>query len=265
MLLHPQYAPDWKPPWISGVKQWYECEDPGARRDQAMDDIRISDGKCVVIKKISTAESVPYEAEIGKLPVLQTSGVRPYNHCCVPILELVVVVRDPQNGDCPAAGHADAVTVTTVHRASLRYSRRSRKVLPAGKHWRHNIAHRDAMMLNMMVDPVPIFPDMSHFFFPTYDRDQARPAKCYTRTERPTRYFETDFGWSRRYDQEAVPPCGGPFSTDVYCRRPKREYFLQMAWFMSILRGERRLGWKRSWNASRPFARSSTGGNSAPG
>jgi len=68
------------------------------------------------------------------------------------------------------------------------------------------------------------------------NRDLTGPAKFYTRTQRPTKYFIIDFGLSRRYDADNAAPLediilGGdktvpefqdtsepqnPFQTDIY-------------------------------------------------
>jgi len=69
----------------------------------------------------------------------------------------------------------------------------------------HNIAHRDAMILNLMMDPAPMYPELYHFASDWSNREYTGPAKRYTRTERPPKYLWTDFGLSRRYDLEAGP------------------------------------------------------------
>ena len=88
------------------------------------------------------------------------------------------------------------------------------------------------------MDATRLFPNgfhpMQHLFDPNYDG----AAKHRTRTERPPKYYLTDFGLSRRYDPEAGPPyelpirgtdksvpefqgegydqASNPFATDVY-------------------------------------------------
>jgi len=97
---------------------------------------------------------------------------------------------------------------------------------------------RDISILNVMMDG-SMYPDGWH----PCDRDQMRdnflaPAKRFSRTERPPKYYFIDFGLSRRYDSEdkapplelpirggdkTVPefqkdvhkPCN-PFPTDIY-------------------------------------------------
>lgn len=91
-------------------------------------------------------------------------------------------------------------------------------------------------MLNIMMDPRPLYPNLFHFVSPWMRRDMSGSPKHYTRTRRPTKYYFIDFGLSRKYDptnkaprawpiwgaDKTVPefhkstdPCD-PFPTDVY-------------------------------------------------
>lgn len=94
------------------------------------------------------------------------------------------------------------------------------------------------MDLNIMMDGSVMFPD-GYFPLPhlSYMRpDFQGPAKQYSRTERPPKYYFIDFGLSKRYDPALGPPLeipiwGGdktvpefqesdepmdPFPTDIY-------------------------------------------------
>lgn len=88
------------------------------------------------------------------------------------------------------------------------------------------------------MDPEPLFPDMYHPIKYHRTRDLSGKAKYRSRTERPTRYYLTDFGLSRKYATDDLSPqeypiIGGdqsvpefqgdkefepsnPFPTDVY-------------------------------------------------
>ncbi|KAJ3481135.1 hypothetical protein NLI96_g7861 [Meripilus lineatus] len=100
-----------------------------------------------------------------------------------------------------------------------------------------NFAHRDCTLLNIMMDPRPMFPEMFHPGDMSRSRDFQSSAKFYTRTSRPTKYIFIDFGLSIRYqpgqDRKALPLRGGdktvpefqgnglralydPFPVDVY-------------------------------------------------
>jgi hypothetical protein len=92
------------------------------------------------------------------------------------------------------------------------------------------------MDLNIMMDAAPMYPVPYHPADTNMKRDYSGRAKHYTRTQRPPKYYLTDFGISRRYNPADGPPLevpiwGGdktvpefqnsndpcnPFPTDVY-------------------------------------------------
>jgi len=111
-----------------------------------------------------------------------------------------------------------------------------------------NVAHRDCMNLNIMMDPKPTYPDSFHPRLPHLNRNFKGHAKHFTRTARPTKYYFIDFGLSQKYNPEDGPPLeepvlGGdrtvpefknwtrpldPFPTDIYyLGNMIREDFLQ--------------------------------------
>lgn len=61
------------------------------------------------------------------------------------------------------------------------------------------------MMLNIMMDPKPMWPKLFHFTSSDYGREYSEPVKPMSHTEHPPKYFWMDFGLSRRYDLEAGP------------------------------------------------------------
>ena len=65
-------------------------------------------------------------------------------------------------------------------------------------------------MLNIMMDPRPLFPQLYHFICDEENRELTGPAKHYTRTTCPTKYYYIDFGLSRKYDPSAGPPLEPP-------------------------------------------------------
>lgn len=106
------------------------------------------------------------------------------------------------------------------------------------------------MALNIMMDPKPLYPDMYHPVLTMFTRDAKRAAKYYSRTARPTKYYLTDFGISRKYKPsdapfledpirggdksvpefqlEVIRPCD-PFPTDIYyLGNVIRQYFLEV-------------------------------------
>ena len=93
------------------------------------------------------------------------------------------------------------------------------------------------MVLNIMYDPRPIYPDMYHPQAKRRRRDYKGKAKHSTRTSHPVKYYFIDFGLSKKYNPEDGPPrerpiAGGdksvpefkgpkdelldPFPTDIY-------------------------------------------------
>ena len=106
------------------------------------------------------------------------------------------------------------------------------------------------MILNIMMDPKPMWPELFHFTYSGYNREYTKPVKPFSRTERPPKYYWTDFGLSRRYPEDGprqeLPILGGdktvpehqgdlydvpcdPMPTDVYYVGSLiREYFLDV-------------------------------------
>ena len=107
------------------------------------------------------------------------------------------------------------------------------------------------MVLNIMLDPRNMYPNMYHPTVETSTRDFNGTAKYYTRTRRPTKYYWIDFGLSSRYSDDhgiplEIPILGGdrsvpefqgdeatprnPFPTDVYyLGNIVREEFIQVS------------------------------------
>ena len=106
---------------------------------------------------------------------------------------------------------------------------------------------RDCTVNNIMLDPLGMFPQSYHPARLDRSLNFKKRAKCYTRTERPPRYYLIDFGLSRRYSSRNVldePLRGGdksapehkngarrcnPFHTDIfYLGNLVREYFMRV-------------------------------------
>ncbi|KAH8107784.1 hypothetical protein BXZ70DRAFT_912609 [Cristinia sonorae] len=99
----------------------------------------------------------------------------------------------------------------------------------------HNVAYRCSTM-EMMLDPVSLYPEMYHPIAPGRSRDLSSQAHHTTRTVQPSKYYFTDFGNAKKYkpddDRLAGPVSMGlqqqppefrhssqaqdPFPTDVY-------------------------------------------------
>ena len=57
-----------------------------------------------------------------------------------------------------------------------------------------------------MMDPTDMFPNGFHHEYHEYEADLITPAKPYTRTQKPPKYYFIDFGLSRKYNPEDGPP-----------------------------------------------------------
>jgi len=252
--LRARYSPDWKPSWEDTKKEFYDCEDAlPLRHASVMDATRTTDAAMVTLKKVSKSVH-PYEAELGNFFSSDPLRSHPMNHC-VPIYE---VMEDPLDDDIvilvmPLLRDYNDPPFKTVGEAVDFFHQ-----IFVGLQFMHSkqVAHRDCMTLNIMMDPRPLYPEMYHpvrtdrkWTFTAYAKP-SEAAKHYTRTERPTKYFLTDFGLSRKYNSEdgparELPILGGdksapefqgegydqpadPFATDVYyIGNVVREDFLQ--------------------------------------
>lgn len=120
-------------------------------------------------------------------------------------------------------------------------------------------------MNNFMMESKDMFPEGYHpqrfsFCARRYGLmrkpDLSGPAKFFTRTQRPPKYYLIDFGMSRQYDASdtcpLVPPILGgdstvpefklpyqlhnPYWTDVYCAgNLVRQYFMQVCYNLASL------------------------------
>ncbi|KAF8480691.1 hypothetical protein JB92DRAFT_3085892 [Gautieria morchelliformis] len=212
-MLRPRYRPGWVPSWLGTNQDRFECEDGiGHQHPRLLDAIRTSDGKLVMLKL--TFRSVhPFESEIGRYLSSTDLASDPSNHC-IPILDVLLV---------PDYEDLDIIVMPLL----LNY--KYHPSFKTGLHFmhRHHVAHRDCSGPNIMMDGTKLYPDGFH------------PITMYLRrTERPPKYYLTDFGLSRRYDPKAGPalelPIRGndktvpefqgdgydqasdPFATDVY-------------------------------------------------
>ncbi|EMD33666.1 hypothetical protein CERSUDRAFT_56679 [Gelatoporia subvermispora B] len=235
--LRPRYRPDWKPSWEGTNKFWFECEDGRTPIwSSILDATRISDGKVVMLKKISK-QLHPYEIPIGEFFSSEPVASDPRNHC-VPIID---VMQDPDEEDLqiivmPLLRLWNDPPFNTIGEV-VEFFRQIFEGM-AFMH-EHHVAHRDFMLLNVMMDPEPMFPNLFHPMAPKKNRKYSGKARHFSRTRRPTKYYLIDFGLSRTFDADnpaprELPIIGGdktvpehkgrryyeacdPFAADVYC------------------------------------------------
>ncbi|KAJ7159109.1 hypothetical protein C8R43DRAFT_1086966 [Mycena crocata] len=201
-MLRRRYRSDWIPSWLGTNGFFITAEDglqlvPGI----VIDAIRIRDNMDVALKLVDV-ETHEFERRIGRIfssPRLSD----PRNHC-VPILEELKV--------------PDSETQTILVMPLLRSFLDPRfdtfgEVMDffgqifEGLKFMHdrNVAHRDCNGSNIMMDGSKMFPQGFHPQHPRRKRDiNSGPAKFYTRTQCPPKYYFTDFGISRVYSSKNV-------------------------------------------------------------
>ncbi|EPQ57111.1 hypothetical protein GLOTRDRAFT_137524 [Gloeophyllum trabeum ATCC 11539] len=224
-MLRSRYMPGWVPSWKGTKRHWSECEDGQSFPHRLIvDAIRVSDGALVALKRVPRANS-PNEGAIGLLFSSDPLKSDPQNHC-VPIYEVLEVPDDADsevivmpflrlwyNPPFDTFGEVVSFLQQTIE----------------GLHFMHKhlVAHRDCTLRNIMMDPSALYPESFHPVSTSQKRNLKGHAKHYTRTQRPVKYYLIDFGLSRRYKPEDMPPMeevviGGdrtvPEFQDVYTR-----------------------------------------------
>jgi len=189
----------------------------------------------VALKRVSKLNN-PGEIEMTSYLSSNVLVSDPHNHS-VPLYEVLEVPEDPDY-NILVIPHLRRLEVPRFHTVGegIEFFRQ----IFEGLEFLHknNIAHRDCMDLNIMMDGQTMFPE-GYFPIPKLSHmrhDFTGPAEQYTRTERPPKYYFIDFGLSKRYDPALGPPLevpiwGGdktvpefqesnepmdPFPTDVY-------------------------------------------------
>jgi len=235
-MLRPRYRPGWKPSWKGTKKSWRECEDGQVpRRADVLDATRIHDDEMVMLKRVSKSLH-PYEVEIAEFFSTAPRASDPLNHC-VPIHE---ILQDPMDPD---------IQILVMPFLRSHYNPPFETVGEIVEFFRqvfeglqfmhaHRVAHRDCMVMNIMMDPKPLFPELYHPINDEQNRELSGEPKRRSRTAAPTKYYLIDFGHSRKYAAEDLSPrelplIGGdktvpefqgdkyneasdPFPTDVY-------------------------------------------------
>ena len=103
---------------------------------------------------------------------------------------------------------------------------------------------RDLKINNFMIESEKMFPEGFHFKRDLRKPDLSGPAKFYTRTQRPSKYFIIDYGMARRYESDNDSPLEptitkdkvvklqNPYQVDVYLAGELiRQVFLDVSHF----------------------------------
>ncbi|KAJ6457773.1 hypothetical protein C8R47DRAFT_1163936 [Mycena vitilis] len=196
-----------------------------------MDATRISDGRQVMLKSVST-NTHPEEVKIALFFSSPPHAGHPRNHC-IPVLE---VLRDPSDADIqilvmPLLAPLNTPIFDTVGEVVACF----RQIFEGIQYMHENfVAHRDCGMPNILQDGTDLYPGGFHPMKPWLDPSFRQPSRPITRTECWPRYHLIDFGLSRQYNPNNGLPfedviCGGdksppeydyaacnPFPTDIY-------------------------------------------------
>ncbi|KAF9544086.1 hypothetical protein CPC08DRAFT_716571 [Agrocybe pediades] len=234
--LRPRYAPGWVPSWKASGKSRLRSEDGYPTGFAAINDaLHIPTGSRVALKLLYKRIN-PFEEDIIRYFSSEEAKKHPRNRC-IPLLD--VLCPPIQEGEdefvflvMPYVRTFRLPIFDTVGEAvdCIRQTLEGLQFLHE-----HHTAHRDFNIHNLMMD-CSMFPDGFHPAKNLHKPDLSGPAKYYTRTQRPPKYYIIDFGRSRQYDANNTTPLediihGGdrtvpefqtsvdpqnPFWTDIY-------------------------------------------------
>ncbi|CAL1706187.1 unnamed protein product [Somion occarium] len=241
--LRPRYRPGWRPSWLGIDRLGVEYEDGQfIVRGAVLDATRASDGDVVVLKRINRLDH-PYEEELTRYLSSGSLASDPRNHC----IKLLDVLHPPD--ELNIVIFVLPLLLPFYIPYFVTFGEAVDFIQQVLEFLHDNlIAHRDCMFMNIMLDPKPLYPNLFHPTDPARSRDWKGSSKHYSRTTHPVRYVIIDFGISRRYRPEDLPPCEppiisadksvpenqkgepcNPFPTDVYLiGNLLREWFLQV-------------------------------------
>lgn len=206
--LRPRYHPDWVPSWVADeqIEFWRSAEDSIPLTSPSLNDAtQVSDGRHVVLKVIDSNE-FPDEALIATYLAHHDD---PYN-CSVPVLRRLEVPGGEGHNVIvmPVLRQYDSPPFDTVGEVVDFI----RQVLEGFVFLHeHRIVHRDVREENLMMDAGPLEYPKFHFRRPdkSYDYTEVVHPK-FTRTERPPRYHIIDYGFSKQFSPEQMPPFEPP-------------------------------------------------------
>ncbi|TFK92736.1 hypothetical protein K466DRAFT_659071 [Polyporus arcularius HHB13444] len=220
--LRPRYSPDWKPSWLNTNRDRFECEDGEPPWTvTTLPATRISDGQIVVLKHI-WKKNTPTEVKITRFFCNKRNASDPENHSVFcydvlqsPIYEVAFLVM-------PFLMRVHDVRFATVGEVMecLRQIFEGLRFIH-----RHNVAHRDIHIFNIMMDPMPILSEIPHLVWEHKSYvDPKRKIKQYIRTDHPVRYYIIDFGLSDKFSlgEPHISPIvlGGDKSAPEYKNAP---------------------------------------------
>ncbi|KAG9092215.1 hypothetical protein FRC06_000194 [Ceratobasidium sp. 370] len=206
--LRPRYQPDWVPSWKTTGADPDDCEDSlNSLPVHILDATRVRDQLQVVIKMLAPSE-VDREGE-EELAILQHFSSPPHsdnpsNHV-VPCLDsfplpgvkggmFVVMPLLSRYSNPPFSDLSEISDFLTQVFEGLEYLHAN------------DVAHCDIAPENIMMNRRPLYDEPFHPFYQHLSLDGRRPiSPKYLRSQRPTRYYFIDFGYSKWF-QDATSP-----------------------------------------------------------
>ncbi|KAI0629620.1 kinase-like domain-containing protein [Trametes polyzona] len=193
-LLRPRYAPNWKPSWLGTNLDPTFCEDSVPSLNyQVLDATRLSNRELVAVK---STYKVGQELQIAKY---FTSICDSANHC-VPVYDIFSDPHDPRmallvmpylrpcnNPEFATVGDVVEFVDQTIEGLAFMH--------------RHNVAHRDVAVANIMMEAKSLFPKGHHPVRLGYSPDLLEPVTPLPRAGRKVRYVYIDFGASSMFPQ----------------------------------------------------------------
>ncbi|KAI1795563.1 kinase-like domain-containing protein, partial [Ganoderma leucocontextum] len=200
-----------------------------------MDAVRTSDGRIVVLKQVNKS-NCPWEEEINRMFTMSDLlASDPHNHVA-PVYD---VLQSPLDKDIIILVMPYFMRINGVRFSTVGEGVECMRQLFEGLQFlhRHNLAHCDIHINNLMMDPAPLFSESPHPVRPHRSYDFKRRVTQLTRTSHPTKYYYIDFGLSilcrppdasplihvsfggdktvPEYEEPAV--LRDPYKIDVYC------------------------------------------------
>ncbi|KAK7435430.1 hypothetical protein VKT23_019691 [Stygiomarasmius scandens] len=222
--LRQRYNPGWIPSWLGTGRPNILFEDGlSILHLGIMDAIRVSDGRYVCLKQIIPSKSLN-EMEI----VSFLAQIKDKRNPCVPVYETLLPPDDTSRPILvmPLGRNPFDPVFRTVGEV-MHFLRQ----VFEGLQFLHelDIAHADCCDQNIIMDVTDMYPEGFHPLEPELSRDFQRPARHYSRTERPPRYYFIDFGFATKFgpSQARLMPHvrGGDKTVPEHLRDPLRQGF----------------------------------------
>ncbi|TEB15506.1 hypothetical protein FA13DRAFT_1747516 [Coprinellus micaceus] len=212
--LRTRYHPDWVPSWQTdpNLSEGLTEDSETLPFGRLIDAIREVDDSYVILKRISRKDS-PEEVNIFQYFTQEPQRSDPRNH----VADLLEVLHPPDEENdiivLPVLRPYDSPEFDTVGEG-LDFIRQTFQGLCFLHD--HRVAHRDIRSENFLLDGKDLYSDRTRAWDPNIKYDFTGPAPLkQTRTTCWPKYYIIDFGFSKQYLEENMPPSETPkFATD---------------------------------------------------